>query len=230
MKSLLMFIASFLGIILFSSQAQAETKIKPIRMELSAKAHEVPVLSTQVRGNMQKARHDTAMASIRNIRALAPSKPKPLAKARLMQLTQKPAGGSNTQLKAPATPVLKNLKLSSRKNYHGFGSLALNEVRHIYGLQDYALFYTATDPTMAYVQARIKVEKGARYLIDWLVKAPQSTVFSVSAGGSHQFSVGKGDHHLLAYLDSDVDGWTTISVHSDTANYGFYSVEITKVE
>ena len=220
-----------LSFVLFSCgilDAQQRATVKPIRMEMALKAENIPVISTS--GKNTRARHDTAMSSVRNVRAVAkPNPPKPLSAQQVRSLTnpKRPSSGASTNLKAQPKSVINKLKLSPRKNYHGLGYLEMNEVRHIYSKEDAAVFYNATSPFMAYVQAKFKPEKGVRYLMDWSVSVTKKTTFAV---GATEITVGEGSHHLLVYLDSETDAWTTIGMSTNTAQYTFYSVEITKVQ
>ena len=164
--------------------------------------------------------------------------PAPIAANRFQSLTgrARPAtspgagrGGAGS-LAAPDT-TLQYLKLTPREPWSGWGHLEFNEVRHIDAEGDYALFYTATDPSMAFTRAYVDVQQGERYLIDVAVSVSREVTFSFGAGGNGiQTTVDDGDHHLLLYLEPHASKEISVMLFPDVADYVFHSLEITRVD
>ena len=134
-------------------------------------------------------------------------------------------------VKAGETPRLENLRLSARHNYSGFGWLDLNEVRHLDAKVDYVMFYTATDPSMAWTRGHLNLDAGERYLIDFSVTVSNETTFTIGAPGSNSDqTVAKGSHHLLVFLDAVQTKNTLVSLVSDNADYTFHELNVTRVD
>ena len=93
------------------------------------------------------------------------------------------------------------------------------------------MFYTATDPGMAWTRAHLNVDAGERYLIDFSVTVSNETTFTIGApGGNKDQTVAKGSHHLLVFLDAEQTKTTLVSLVSDNADYTFHELNVTRVD
>jgi len=190
----------------------------------------IPVLST---ANARSSGQARSPERLRHKSRAITAAPAPLDAAQYAGLTGKsmPVPDPVMDLQAGEKPHLEHLRLTARHNYSGYGWLDLNEIRHIDAKDDYALFYTATDPVMAWTRAHLKVEAGERYLLDFSVGVSVETTFHIGvSGGSQKSTVEKGSHHLLVYLDADKTKTTQVSLTSDNADYTFYALDVTRVE
>lgn len=194
---------------------------------------EIPVLRT----GTKKARHDTDKAVMNNVRGLvATPAAEPLGQSEYLALTGqavRPASAGQSAANSLAVPdvQLEYLKLTPREPYSGWGYLQFNEPRHIDTSLGTAMFYTASDPSMAFTRAYVKVKKGEKYLVDIVVSTVKDVTFALSAGkNSVNTGVGAGSHHLLTYVVADKNGEIGIAITPDKAEYTFHSLEITRVK
>jgi hypothetical protein len=187
----------------------------------------IPVLKTKVDGlqtrSPERLRHKSRSISMT---------PTPLDAVQYTSLTGRhpPKPDASSELGAPKTPRLDYLQLSVRHSYSGYGWLDFNEIRHIDAKNNSAQFYTATDPSMAWTRAHLKVEAGERYLIDFSVGTSQKTTFTVGASSNQDFTVGKGSHHILLYLDAKSTTTSLVTLTSDNADYSFHTLDVTRIE
>jgi len=142
--------------------------------------------------------------------------------------TQPPSGPGGIQ----NNPELKltHLKMSAKNPFKGvLGFLEFNEVRHYYAKKDYVLWYIPSQ-SMGFMKAHLKVEKGAKYLVDWNVGCDAKRKFHFSStGGSQTTELNKGSHHLLAILEPQETGMTSLMLWADV-EWVFYGMEISKME
>ncbi len=199
---------------------QPTTDLKLIRSN-------IPVLKTKV-GDLQTRSPERLRHKSRAV-AMTPA---PLGASQYTSLTGRPPPkpDASSDLRAPETPRLDYLQLSVRHSYSGYGWLDFNEIRHIDAKNNSAQFYTATDPSMAWTRAHLKVEAGERYLIDFSVGTSQQTTFTVGASNSQNFTVGKGNHHILLYLDAKSTTTSLVTLTSDKADYSFHTLDVTRIE
>jgi len=196
-----------------------------VRAAAVAPANDIPVLRSG-----DTVPPQVAEAAI-NTRTRAPT---PLAANRYQQLTgrARPAAqqSDNKSLAAPDT-TLQYLKLTPRDPYTPTGHLEFNEVRHINAAEDAAIFYGATDPSMAFTRAHVKVQAGQRYLVDVSVATSRDVTFHLGAGGnSVENGVTAGNHHLLIYLEPHATKEVSIMLFPDVADYVFHGIEITRID
>ena len=195
----------------------------------SVSSNAIPVISTKATDNSksrspQRLRHKSRAVT---------TPPAPLSARQYQGLTGRsmPEKPPVMDVKSPEQPRLEHLQLTVQHNYSGFGWLDLNEIRHIDGKDNYASFYTATDPIMAWTRAHLKVDAGERYLLDFSVSVSDETTFTIdSSGGSQKSTVNKGSHHILVYLDADKSKTTTVALTSHDAQYTFFALDVTRVE
>jgi len=140
--------------------------------------------------------------------------------------TPPPSGPGNVQNTPP--PKITTLKLSTRNNYHGLGWLEFNETRHSDAKVDYTMWFSPMSG-MGYMKAHLKFEKGERYLIDWSVGCDDKRDFHyLSTGGSQTTTLNEGEHHLLAIIEPQSSGWSSLMLWADT-QWVFYGVEVSKM-
>jgi hypothetical protein len=187
----------------------------------------IPVLKTKS-GDLQTRSPERLRHKSRST-AMTPA---PLDAAYYKSLTGRspPKPDASLNLGAPETPRLDYLQLSVRHSYSCYGWLDFNEIRHIDAKNNSAQFYTATDPGMAWTRAHLKVEAGERYLIDFSVGTSRKTTFTVGASSSQDFTVDKGNHHLLLYLDAKSTSTSLVTLTSDNADYSFHTLDVTRIE
>jgi hypothetical protein len=134
-------------------------------------------------------------------------------------------------IQATPDPVLNYLKLTPRENFHGLGHLFVYKANAVNTNKDFIDFVKISEPELAFVYAKLSVEKGERYLVDFSVSTNHNVTFTMEVNGASQtFGVNKGSHHLLAYLEPEADGEVGVAIYNDQAIYRFYSVEVTKVQ
>jgi len=204
-------IALIPALIALNVQAQERTGVrKPTRakVELRSKADDIPVL--------------VAKSSARN----APAWTSPSVKR-----AGAAGAGTTMSLAAPPKSELENLTLTVRKVYTAHGSLMFRQAT-INPDSNYAFWAgDLADPSRGTVAAGLHVKKGERYLLDFELRANFSTTFTFKVGGAaHDVKVDPGEHHLLAYLDATETTRVVALLKSDTANYVFYSFEVTRVD
>jgi hypothetical protein len=208
---------------------QSQTAERAVSTARTPAESSIPVLSTapgnQAVRSPERLRHKSRSVT---------KPPVPLGASKYTALTRKPPPsrpGTSSDIQAPEKSRLEHLRLTMRNNYGHFGWLDLNEIRHVDTKVDYAVFYTATDPSMAWTRAHLKVETGERYLIDFSVGASKETTFNVGvSGGGQKFTLQKGSHHLLLYLDATNTTTTQVMLTSDKADYIFYALDVTRVD
>lgn len=82
------------------------------------------------------------------------------------------------------------------------------------------------------VGVKIKVEKGANYLVDFLVRSSVPGTYQLDTEGQSQ-QVGDPNgarEHVLLALDAKSSGWTTVRLKRPESDFFLYSVEVTKFD
>ncbi len=211
----------------FAQRTADEAITMAVRVVDSSANNDIPVLSNKGKQSRQRSSERLRHRD----RALTKA-PEPLDTKKYAALTGKsmPVPTPTLDVQAGETPRLEHLRLSARHNFSGFGWLDLNEVRHLDARVDYVMFYTATDPFMAWTRAHLKVDAGERYLIDFSVTVSNETTFTIgTSGNTSNQTVAKGSHHLLVFLDAEQTKTTLVSLISDNANYTFHELNVTRV-
>jgi hypothetical protein len=174
--------------------------------------------------------HQYKESDLKMIQRIAPAA-KPLApkhKTEILKwVTRKPPSGAGNVQNTP-DPKITTLKLSARNSFHGLGWLEFNELRHIDAKADYAMWYQPNSG-MGYMKAHLKVEKGEKYLVDWNVSCSGTREFHYSStGGNQHTKLSGGSHHLLAIIEPQSSGWTSLMLWADV-EWSFRGVEISKM-
>jgi hypothetical protein len=177
-------------------------------LRISPQAEAAPQLPD---GSILEAKPAAPLTTEAKLKALTPPEP--------------PSGAGDIQ-KAP-DPKLTSIKLSAKNPYaHNRGYLTFNEVRHADTSSDYVMWYYPQNSGMGFVQARLNLEKGKRYLADMNVSCSEEQTFHY---GSQTVTVQEGSHHLLVILEPQGSGWTTLTLWNDKS-WAFYTLEVTVQE
>jgi hypothetical protein len=82
------------------------------------------------------------------------------------------------------------------------------------------------------VGVKIRVEKGGRYLLDFLVRSAVPGRYELQTeGGSQVIEDASGDlEHVLLALHAGSSGWTTVRLRRGESDYFLYAVEITRFD
>jgi hypothetical protein len=136
-----------------------------------------------------------------------------------------PAAGGNVA--GPKEPTITTMKLTAKEPFkHERGYLLFNETRHIDTNGDFATWFYPQNPGMGYVQARVKLEGGKRYLADMSVSCNEPQTFTFNA---QKTSLQAGSHHLLLILEPQQSGWVSLTLSNDE-RWAFYSFEISVMD
>ena len=227
-------------VILFSavlnvSVSAQQTKPSQTKVLVAPAVSEIPVLKASTSRVRKPRSTDYRSPLAIAAKEYKSNKPKRLGADQYKLLTNtprrsKPAAGTSVQ--ASPESVLEKLKLTPRRNYRGLGFLGYHHATHVNPSMDLVSFQGVKNlnPAFSFVFAYVQVEKGERYLVDFSVSTDKDTKFTLEVnGGSQDFGVSNGSHHLLAYLDTTEAGDVLMEIHSNTANFKFYALEITKV-
>lgn len=79
------------------------------------------------------------------------------------------------------------------------------------------------------VTLQARLEKDARYLVDFSVYSVPIREYQMLFNGSTRITTAKGSEHLLFVVESEITGWIETKLLSD-GDFIFFSAEITKVE
>ena len=211
-----------------------QTAPSQMRVLVSPVSTDIPVLRAKA-SNSRKPSRKAAQSPL----AIAESryksqKPPAMAADQYQALTGSPGqlgAIAGTTLQATPDPVLNYLKLTPRENHHGLGYLFVYKPNAVNISKDFIDFVKISEPELAFVYAKVTVEKGERYLVDFSVSTNHDVTFTMEVNGDSQtFGVNKGSHHLLAYLEPEASGEVGVAIYNDQAIYRFYSVEVTKVQ
>ena len=139
--------------------------------------------------------------------------------------------GAATTLAAPPKSELENVTLTVRRMYTGHASLAFR-LATVSSDNNYAFWNDdIQNVAFGYVMAGINVKAGKRYLLDFEITANEPTTFGINVGDTKQdIAVGSGKRNLLAYVDATETTRVVGLLNSDSANYVFHSLTITRVD
>lgn len=219
-----------MSVIAIAQQRELKSSTRPIvtLKSVSNKTQDIPVFKVKP----GEPRHQYKESDLQLLRrAHTPAPPIPAAKkiTLLKQGGTPPASGPGTVQNTPEAKI-SHLRMSAKDPFKGtLGHLEFNEVRHYDAKNDAVTWYSPMQG-MGYMKAHLKVEKGAKYLVDWNVGCSENREFHYSStGGSQSTQLQEGSHHLLAILDPTSSGTTSLMLWADT-QWSFYGVEVTKME
>jgi hypothetical protein len=135
---------------------------------------------------------------------------------------------SGVSILPPRPP--RTLRLTARQPYvAGAGSLEFQRAFLVLPEEDRVSFMPPADG-YAYLVARINLESGGRYLVDFNVTAYFATTFYLFVGDNRlEFVTAGGPQHVSVLIESAGAGPATIYVSSST-QYVFHSMEMMRLD